>query len=336
MLKKIALATTVAALLGNAAYAGDQVRAVGSSTVYPFVTAAAEQFGKGGKNKTPIIESIGTGGGFKLFCAGAGDDTPDIADASRAIKDSEKELCTKNGVKDITEVKFGFDGIVLANAVGAKKFALTKKQVFLALARKIPAGGKLVDNTNKLWSDVDKSLPATKIEVYGPPPTSGTRDAFAELVMAKACEQLPEFAAAYKDKDEAQKACQAIREDGAYIEAGENDNLIVQKLESNKNALGIFGYSYLEENASKIEGSSIDGVAPTFENIANASYPVSRPLFVYVKNAHLATTKGLADFVKEFTSTKAIGDDGYLISKGLIPLKKAELAEVQAKVAKLK
>jgi phosphate transport system substrate-binding protein len=336
MLKKIALATTFATLLSTAAHAGDQIRAVGSSTVYPFTTAAAEAFGKATKNKTPIIESIGTGGGFKLFCSGAGDDTPDISDASRAIKDSEKELCAKNGVKDITEVKIGFDGIVIANAVGEKKLALTKKQVFLALARKIPAGGKLVDNKNKLWSDIDKSLPAEKIEVYGPPPTSGTRDAFAELVMDKVCEEMPEFTSAYPDKEEKKKACQLIREDGVYIEAGENDNLIVQKLKSNPHAFGIFGYSFLEENASSIQGASIDEVEPTFENISSSSYPISRPLFVYVKNAHLKTTKGLGDFVKEIASTRAIGEDGYLVSKGLIPLNKTELTEVQGKVAKLK
>jgi phosphate transport system substrate-binding protein len=336
MLKKLALMTTAVAIYSTSACAADQIRAVGSSTLYPFVTAAAEQFGKSTKNKTPIVESIGTGGGFKLFCSGDGADTPDMANASRAIKDSEKELCTKNGVKDITEIKIGFDGIVFANSTGEKKISLTEKQIFLALARQIPAGGKLVDNTNKLWSDIDKSLPATKIEVYGPPPTSGTRDAFAELVMDKVCEQLPEFTAAYADKDERKKACQVIREDGAYIEVGENDNLIVQKLEANKHAFGVFGYSYMEENASKIQGASIDGIEPTFENIVGGSYPVSRPLFVYVKNSHVKTTKGLGAFANELASTKAIGEDGYLVSKGLIPLTKKELTEVQAKVAKLK
>jgi phosphate transport system substrate-binding protein len=336
MLKKISLLTTAIIFCNTAAHAGDQIRAVGSSTVYPFITAAAEEFGKKTKQKTPIIESIGTGGGFKIFCSGAGDDTPDIANASRAIKDSEKELCAKNDVKDITEVKIGFDGIVLANAVGQKKFELTKKQIFLALARKVPVSGKLVDNPYKNWSDVDKSLPAEKIEVYGPPPTSGTRDAFAELVMDKACEDLPEFTAAFTDKDEKKKACQLIREDGSFIEAGENDNLIVQKLKANPHAHGIFGYSYLEENSSAIQGASIDGVLPTFENIAHAKYSISRPLFIYVKNSHLKTTKGLADFVKELVSNSAIGNDGYVVAKGLVPLTPAELTGVQAKVAKLK
>jgi phosphate transport system substrate-binding protein len=328
MLKKILCAGVLVASVGSNALASEQIRAVGSSTVYPFVTVAAEEFGRSGKFKTPIVESTGTGGGFKLFCEGVGDDSADIANASRAIKSSEIELCTKNGVNDITEIKIGYDGIVIANVVGENKFELNKAQVFQALAKEIPVDGKLVANTNKKWSDIDASFPDTKIEVYGPPPTSGTRDAFVELVMQKACVDLPEFKVAYADTKELEKACHAIREDGAYVEAGENDNLIVQKLTGNKDAVGIFGYSFLEENSSTLQGHKIDGVEPTFENISSGAYPASRPLFVYVKNAHFKTTTGLKEFAQELISEKAIGQEGYLVEKGLIPLTAEEFATV--------
>lgn len=328
MFRKILYTGVVVASVGCNALASEQIRAVGSSTVYPFVTVAAEEFGRSGKFKTPIVESTGTGGGFKLFCEGAADETADIANASRAIKSSETELCAKNGVKDITEIKIGYDGIVIANLVGSNKFELTKAQVFQALAKEIAFGGKLVANTNKKWNDIDASFPDTNIEVYGPPPTSGTRDAFVELVMQKACVDLPEFKAAYADTKEREKACHAIREDGAYVEAGENDNLIVQKLTGNKDAVGIFGYSFLEENASTLQGHKIDGVEPTFENISSGTYPASRPLFVYVKDAHLKTTAGLKEFVQELISEKAIGQEGYLVEKGLIPLTAQEFATV--------
>lgn len=336
MLKKLALTATIATMFGASANAADQIRVVGSSTVYPFTTIAAESFGKATKNKTPIVESTGTGGGFKLFCAGLGDGFPDVANASRAIKDSEKELCAKNGVKEITEIKIGYDGIVLANSVGHKKYDLTKKQVFLALAKQVPVNGKLVANPNKNWSDIDKGFEGDKIEVYGPPPTSGTRDAFVELVMEEACKEFPEFKAAYKDESEMKKACAAIREDGIFIESGENDNLIVQKINANPKALGIFGYSFLEQNTSSIQGSSIGGVAPDFDSISNGKYSVSRPLFVYVKNANVKTTTGLKEFALELVSEKAIGEDGYLVAKGLIPLKEDELAAVRAKVEAIK
>lgn len=332
MLKKIGFTIAAVVCLGNTAYASDQIRAAGSSTVYPFATVVAEEFGRNSKFKTPIVESTGTGGGFKLFCAGAGDDTIDLSNASRAIKSSEKELCSKNGVTDITEIKIGYDGIVVANAVGVKKLHLTKEELFKALAKKVPSGGKLVDNPYKKWSDVDSSLPATKIEVYGPPPTSGTRDAFVELVMEEACVDLPEFKAAYADKKELAKACHVLREDGHFVEAGENDNLIVQKLKTNPDALGIFGFSFLDQNGSVIQGSDIDGVEPNFENISSGEYPVSRPLFMYLKDAHLKTTAGLREFAKELVSTKAIGEDGYLIAKGLIPLSGEELASIQKTV----
>jgi phosphate transport system substrate-binding protein len=336
MLKKIVFTGLVAASLSSTALAGEQIRAAGSSTVYPFVTVSAEEFGRNSKHKTPIVESTGTGGGFKLFCAGDGAKTTDLANASRAIKKSEKELCAKNGVKGITEIKIGYDGIVIANVVGATKLSLTKGQVFKALARKVPAGGKLVDNPYKKWSDIDSKLPAKKIEVYGPPPTSGTRDAFVELVMQKACVNLPEFKAEYPDKKKRKKACHVLREDGAFIEAGENDNLIVQKLKNNSDALGIFGFSFLDQNASSVQSSKIDGVKPTFENISSGDYPVSRPLFVYLKDSHVSKTPGLREFAKELVSDNSIGEDGYLIEKGLIPLGEDELAAIQKTINNLK
>ncbi|NDF11900.1 MAG: PstS family phosphate ABC transporter substrate-binding protein [Proteobacteria bacterium] len=329
---KLAFAALAAAVIfpAYAAEARDQIRAVGSSTVYPFVTAAAEQFGRAGKFKTPIVESTGTGGGFKLFCEGVGEAYPDIANASRPIKDSEKEACAKAGVKNIEEVKIGYDGIVFANSTKAPHMTIDKKHLFLALARKVPKDGKLIDNPYKTWSDIDSKLPANPIEVYGPPPTSGTRDAFAELVMEKGCEAFPEFKAAFSDEKELKKQCSLIREDGKYIESGENDNLIIQKLVGNPNAFGIFGFSFLEQNANQVQGSHVDGVQPTFENIADASYSISRSLYIYVKLDNVAVVPGIKEFAQEVTSEKAMGDTGYLVQKGLIPLKKAERETVRA------
>ncbi len=338
IIKLSAAAIVLTAMSTNSALAArEQIRIVGSSTVYPFTTIVAEEFGKKGAFKTPIVESTGTGGGMKLFCGGTGGDFPDIVDASRAIKDSEKELCIKNGVKDITEIKIGYDGIVVANKENSAKYNLTKQQIFLALARKVPVGGKLVDNKYTKWSEIDKSLPDKKIEVYGPPPTSGTRDAFVEMVLDEACEKIEDFVRTYPDKDERKKNCQLIREDGTYIEVGENDNLIVQKLTSNPDALGIFGYSFLEENENKIHGSSIAGVEPNFDNISSGKYQISRPLYIYLKNANLAEVKGLKEFVNEFISDNAISSTGYLSFKGLISMSAEELRNVQAKVkAKIK
>jgi phosphate transport system substrate-binding protein len=327
MMKHHTLAAAAAlAILGFAcsAEARDEIRMVGSSTVFPFATAVAEQFGKSSGFKTPVIESTGTGGGFKLFCAGAGEDSPDISNASRAIKKSEIEACAKNGVTEITEVKFGYDGIVLANSKAHGQYSLTVKQVWLALAKEVPVNGKLVPNPYQTWAGIDPSLPAEKIEVLGPPPTSGTRDAFVELVMDKGCEEFPEVEALEGDAKKA--ACQSIREDGVYVEAGENDNLIVQKLEANPKALGIFGFSFLDQNSDKLQGSKMDGVEPTFESIADGSYEVSRPLFFYVKNAHIGVVPGIKEYVAEFMSEKAIGIEGYLTDKGLIPMPDDERA----------
>ncbi len=333
-LHKIVLTTILASafLVAGTASARDQIRAVGSSTVYPFATVAAEEFGKNTNFKTPIIESTGTGGGFKLFCAGVGESFPDFANASRAIKSSEKETCMENGVTDITEIKIGFDGIVIANSKQSPKFNLTKEQVFLALAKKVPHQGQLVDNKYTKWSEIDAKLPAEPIEVYGPPPTSGTRDAFVELVMEGSCMEHPLFMQAFPDKDARKNSCHLIREDGKYIEAGENDNLMVQKLKSNVHALGIFGYSFLEQNMDSIQGSAIGGIDPTFDNISSGSYSISRPLFMYAKNAHIKLVSGMKEFIQEITSDKAMGQDGYLAEKGLIPLPAEELKAVQNKV----
>jgi len=328
----VAAATTASAAGGR-----DYISMVGSSTVYPFSTAVAEQFGKTTKFKTPKIESTGTGGGMKLFCAGAGVDTPDLTNASRRMKKSEMETCQKNGVKAVTEIKVGYDGIVVANSKNAKQFNVSRKDLYLALAKEVPSpdgAEKLVANPYKTWQDVNKDLPADKIEVLGPPPTSGTRDAFVELVMDKGCEEYGFIKAMEKsDKKGFKAACQTVREDGAYIEAGENDNLIVQKLEANSKSLGIFGFSFLDQNTDKIQGSIIDGEEPTFENIASGKYVVSRPLFIYVKNAHAGVIPGIKEYLAEYTSDRAWGEEGYLAEKGLIPAPKEEQAKY-AEIAK--
>ena len=341
--QNIILAMAATCALASAAHAQsarDYISIVGSSTVYPFSTTVAEHFGKANsKFKTPKVESTGTGGGLKLFCGGVGVQYPDMTNASRQIKSSEVENCAKNGVKEIVEVKIGYDGIVVASSKKTKPMPLTRTDLWLALAKEVPAPGtgKLMANPFKTWKDVNPELPAQKIEVLGPPPTSGTRDAFVELVMDEGCKDFPAIQALEKsDKKQAKAACGAIREDGAYIEAGENDNLIVNKLVSNLNALGIFGFSFLEENLDKIQGESIDGVSPNFENIASGKYPVSRPLFFYVKKAHVAVIPGMKEYIAEFTSEKAAGNEGYLADKGLIPLPPAERKQVAADANSLK
>jgi len=336
-LRAVRALAVLALLLPASAGARDQIRVVGSSTVYPFATVVAEQFGRGGKFKTPIVESTGTGGGLKLFCAGAGTDTPDVANASRRIKASEVELCGKNGVAPITEVKIGYDGIVLAHSKKSSGMNLSRRQLFLALAKDVPgAGGALVANPHKTWKDVDPSLPARKIEVLGPPPTSGTRDAFNELAIEAGCKTFPELAALEaSDNARYKKTCLSIREDGAYVEAGENDNLIVQKLVANANAVGVFGYSFLSENTDVIAPETVEGVTPDFEAILSGKYSLSRPLYIYVKDAHAASIPGLREFVNEFASEKAVGEFGYLVDKGLIPAPKAERDRFRADAASL-
>jgi len=372
LLSALALTCSLGGTEALAAAGRDTISIVGSSTVYPFATVVAERFGRSTSFKAPKIESTGSGGGFKLFCQGVGANTPDITNSSRRIKKSEYDDCQANGVNDIVEVLIGYDGIAVANSKDAPLFQVTLRDLFLALAKDVPGpDGKLIPNPNKTWQEVNPALPATKIEVLGPPPTSGTRDAFAELALgggAKAFPDLKKLKDLGADQADEIKALMAaiglqpgvyqallekdgkppkgeslfetiayaVREDGAYIEAGENDNLIVQKLDANHNALGIFGYSFLEENQDKVQGSEIGGVAPTFDTIADGQYPVSRPLFFYIKAAHVGKIPGIKEYAEEFSSNKAMGEDGYLPEKGLIPLAPGELKKVQADVSALK
>ena len=326
-----ALALTASVALTDAAEARDQIRIVGSSTVFPFAAVVAEEFGKTTDNKTPVVESTGSGGGLKLFCAGVGVGHPDITNASRRIKLSEVDRCAENGVTDITEVKFGFDGIVLANSKAIEPFSITLQQLFLALAKDVPSDGGMVANPNQTWADVDASLPAVKIEVLGPPPTSGTRDAFVELAMEGGCKTFPDIKALKKQDKKAYKVlCHSIREDGAFVEAGENDNLIVQKLKANPGALGIFGYSFLDQNRDKVQGSTINGIEPDFDTIADGSYPVSRSMYFYVKKAHVGVIPGIEEYIATFTDEDAWGPYGYLADKGLIPLPDADREAMRA------
>ncbi len=332
---------TALSILSTSSFAAgrEHIEIVGSSTVYPFATVVAETFGKKTKFKTPKIEATGSGGGLKLFCSGNGIDTPDITNSSRRIKKSEVALCAKNGVNNITEVQVGFDGIAIANAKKGSTFNLSLKDIFLALAKEVPGDkeGELIENPYKTWKEVNADLPDIKIEVLGPPPTSGTRDAFAELALEGGCKKINWIKALKKtDKSKYKSLCHTIREDGAYIEAGENDNLIVQKLVKNKDALGVFGFSFLDQNADKVKGAVIDGVEISFENIADGQYPVSRPLFFYVKGDHVGKVPGIAEFLAEFTSDDAWGDDGYLTEKGLIPLSEEKREEIATATRELK
>ena len=323
---KVSIACTLAATLvagtAGAQSARDQISIVGSSTVFPFATVVAERFGQTTEHKTPKIESTGSGGGMKLFCNGVGVQHPDITNSSRRIKKGEYDNCQANGVTDIIEVLIGFDGITLANSVEADQFELTRKDIFLALAKQVPdENGELIDNPYTQWSDVNPDLPAVDIEVIGPPPTSGTRDAFVELAMEGGCKKIESIAALKSsDGDLFKSVCHTVREDGAFIEAGENDNLIVQKLDANPKALGIFGFSFLEQNSDAVQPSLIDGTEPTFESISDGSYPVSRPLYFYVKKAHIGVIPGVDEYLAEFTSEAAWGEEGYLADKGMIPL----------------
>jgi ABC-type phosphate transport system, periplasmic component len=329
-------ASAIAIVAATVSFAGvaqarDQIRIVGSSTVFPYTQAVAEQFAASTGGAAPVVESTGTGGGMKIFCAGVGVDQADITGASRAMKKSEFEDCQKNGVTSVTEVLLGYDGLSIAHARSGTSFPLTKAQIFQALASKVEVNGEIVDNPYKMWNEIDASFPATAITVFGPPPTSGTRDAFVELVMHAGCDAFPAIKAL--GKDEKAEVCERMRQDGPFIEAGENDNLIVQRLEADSNALGIFGYSFLYENTDKLVGVPVDGVAPTTETIADGSYAVSRPLFVYIKNAHRGVIPGLEEFVTEYTSEEAFGEGGYLSERGLIPLSAEQREAVRAAVA---
>jgi phosphate transport system substrate-binding protein len=305
--------------------------------VYPFTTAVAEQFGRASQFKTPVVEATGTGGGMKIFCDGVGIDTPDMTNASRRIKKGEIELCQRNGVKDVVEINIGFDGLTLAQSKAAPKVGLTLAQVFLALAEKVPdKDGNLVPNPYRTWAQIDPSLPNARIEVLGPPPTSGTRDSLHELFLEKGAEQIPALKA-LKEKDPKafENAWKSIRRDGAYVEAGENDNVIVQKLEQNPDAFGVFGYSFLEENQARLRGVPIDGVAPEYENITSGKYKGARRLYVYLKKAHVGLIPGLEKFAAEYVSPKAIGPEGYLSRKGLVTLPKEEAEKVRKSVLAL-
>ncbi len=361
----LGLAIVASATAVSSASARDTISIVGSSTVYPFSTVVAERFGKTTDFNTPKIESTGSGGGHKLFCAGLGVQTPDITNSSRRMKKSEFDMCQANGVKDIVEVKIGFDGIVLANSVASDPVSVTRKDIFMALGKRVPGpDGKFVENPYTTWDQVNPSLPAVKIEVLGPPPTSGTRDAFNELALEGGALQIAdiealgdmsdmaemeamaaklgieaELAAAVAKKGDSVKGShvveivgRAIREDGAYIEAGENDNLIVSKLVANPQAFGIFGYSFLDQNADTVQGATVDGFQPTFEAISSGEYTVSRSLYFYVKKAHIGTVPGIAEFTNLFVEEEAIGEEGYLLDRGLIPLDPESFAAMAASV----
>jgi len=340
MIRKILGIALILVVLPQTAIARDQINIVGSSTVYPFSIVVAEKFGKITDHKTPKIETTGSGGGLKLFCAGVGTQHPDFTNSSRAIKKSEIKNCNKNGVGDITEVKVGYDGIVVANSKSARRYTIGTMDLYLALAKEIPnpdGSETFITNPNKTWKDVNPDLPAIKIEVLGPPPTSGTRDAFSELALEKGgCKKIKWIETLKKENKQEYKAkCHTTREDGHFIEAGENDNLMVQKLVSNPNALAIFGFSFLDQNSDKVQGSIINGIEPSFDNIADGKYAISRPLFFYIKNAHVGVIPGMQEYVEEFLSDSASGDDGYLGEKGLISMPAEERAELNPKVLNL-
>jgi phosphate transport system substrate-binding protein len=335
---KIALYASVAllALGASAAYAQsrDQIMVVGSSTVFPYSQAAAEQFANSSGATAPVVESTGTGGGFQVFCGGVGVEFADVTGASRAIKSSEIELCKSNGVTDITEALIGYDGLSIAHSQQGPDMELTEQQIFMALAAELPDGkGGFMANPYTKWSEIDPSLPDAAITVFGPPPTSGTRDAFVELAMHDGCNAFPEMKDLQKaDADKWNEVCSRMRQDGPFIEAGENDNLIVQRLNSDSNALGIFGYSFLYENSDTLKGVMINGVAPTFETIADFSYPIARPIYFYTKNAHRGVIPNLNEFLAEYVSDAALAPDGYLPERGLTPLSDEARAQVQADV----
>ncbi|MFO7875520.1 MAG: PstS family phosphate ABC transporter substrate-binding protein [Desulfovermiculus sp.] len=310
----LALSAAALILVAGPAQARDQIRIVGSSTVYPFASYVTEEFGATTEYPTPVIESTGSGGGYKLFSEGVGEKTPDISNASRRMKPSEFERCQENGVEKIHEVLIGYDGISLCENVENPEMDLTREEILLAVAAEVPQDGKLVDNPYTHWDEINSDLPDRKITIYGPPTTSGTRDAFEELVMEAASKNIPEYDGKYSK----------IRDDGPYVPAGENDNLIVQRLTKDKRALGIFGYSFLDNNRDQIQAVTIDGVAPETDSISSGEYPVARSLYFYVKLAHLDEVPGIEEYVDLFLSEKMIGDMGYLMDEGLIPLPKED------------
>jgi phosphate transport system substrate-binding protein len=339
LLKKSLLTLVAFSTLALTANARDQIKIVGSSTVYPFSSSVAEELGATTGFKTPVVESTGSGGGMKLFCAGMGMETPDITNASRRMKDKEFKLCAEHGVTDITEAVIGFDGIAFAQDKSNPVFKVSKAQLLLAVAAEVPSkdGKSLVANPYKRWNQIDATLPDREIIIYGPPKSSGTRDAFEDMIMKGQTKHMNVYTDLYKKdekKNKAYKKYHKVRTDGVYVEAGENDNLIVQKLTKNKNAFGIFGYSFLAENGAKINGALVNGVEPTPANISDGSYPISRSLFFYIKNGHAKDVPAMNKYVEMFLSDNMIGNEGILSEIGLIPLPAAERASIQSRVAK--
>lgn len=329
LLASVALVATMAA--ASAATARDYVWAAGSSTVFPFSTRVAENFARKSGNKAPKVESLGTGGGFKLFCGGVGDGFPDIANASRPMKKSEFDACQAKGVKDIIELKIGFDGIVVATDKDGADYNFKIEHLYFGLAKDVLRGGKIVANPYDTWDSVGSGLPGNRIVVYGPPPTSGTRDAFLELAMEEGAKKFPTLSEIRSNNEKKFKQLAGtLREDGRWIDAGENDNAIVGTLTRTPGSLGVFGYSFLEENQDKVKAAAINGIKPTAATIANGSYPLSRSLFIYVKKANLGSTVGLKEFVSEFLSDAAAGRGGYLQNRGLIPLPPAQHEAMKA------
>lgn len=331
LLAASALVAAGIAVAGTAsAQTRDQIRIVGSSTVFPYTQAVAEQFAVATGNASPVVESTGTGGGMRIFCQGVGPDHPDITGASRSMTTSEYQACQSNGVTDVTEVLIGYDGLSIAHSRDAETFGLTERELYTALAAEVPVDGEIVANPYTKWSEINPELPDTAITVFGPPPTSGTRDAFVELAMHDGCNEY-EMLAEMEDADEDrwEQICSRMRTDGPFIEAGENDNLIVQRLQSDPNALGIFGYSFLFENQDTLKAVPVNGIEPSFDTIASGEYDIARPLYFYIKNAHRDAIPGLTEFIEEYVSEAALGPDGYLKDRGLTTLADDERAEVQ-------
>ena len=334
------LAAVSAMTVAPTVQARDAISIVGSSTVYPFASVVVERFGRNTDYPTPRLESTGSGGGLKLFCAGVGTDTPDITNASRRIKRSEFKRCQDNGVKQVVEVLIGYDGIAIANSVKSEPMDLTLRELYLALAQRVPApdgSEKLVENPYTRWSEINSDLPDKEIEVLGPPPTSGTRDSFNELAIEAGCRTF-DWVAELEDKNESRykRVCRSLREDGHFIEAGENDNLVVQKLVKSPGAFGVFGFSFLDQNRDKVQPVDLNGYKPTFETIGSGDYPVSRSMFMYIKKAHVGVVPGIPAYLKEFTSDSAWGPDGYLAERGMIPAPEKVHAEQREAALELK
>ena len=333
MLTKSLILAVSGIALASSAMARDEIRIVGSSTVFPYTQAVAENFVNLTGSPSPIVESTGTGGGMKIFCGGIGEGFPDVTGASRAIKSSEFELCASNGVTDISEALIGFDGLSMAvSRASDVEWDLSLTDIYLALAAQVPVDGVWADNPHKTWADVNPDLPAIEILAYGPPPTSGTRDAFVELAMHEGCKELSFVHNGDFDKSWVKENCSRMRQDGPFVEAGENDNLIVQRLNADENAMGIFGYSFLYENLDVLKGVEIEGVAPSTDTIADKSYPISRPLYVYFKNAHRGVIPNLDAFIEEYMSDDALEDDGYLAERGLVALSEDARYDLQDSV----